>query len=95
VFAEKMISERLAKGTWIRLSEREAMGSDFMANEFITADSSGKLRAPANLKVLSSHWDTRMKTCHTLEANAAQIREGDRMLSMDVAWGYHQFRLHP
>jgi hypothetical protein len=66
-----------------------------MSKEFIAAESSGKLRAVADLKFLSSHWDTRMKECDTLEANAAQLREGDRMLSMDLASGYRRFRLHP
>jgi Reverse transcriptase (RNA-dependent DNA polymerase) len=93
VFAEKTISERLARGTWIELPEWDAMGSDFMSNEFTTA--SGKLRAVADLIFLSSHWDTRMTTCDTLEASAAQLREGDRIPSMDLASGYHQFRLHP
>jgi hypothetical protein len=79
VFAEKTISERLTRGTGIELSEREAMGSDFMSNEFIPADASGKLRAVAYLRFLSSHWDTSMTKCDTLDANAAQLREGYRM----------------
>jgi hypothetical protein len=33
--------------------------------------------------------------CDTLEANATQLREGDRMLSYNLESGYHQFRLHP
>jgi hypothetical protein len=92
---EETISKRLARGTWVELWAAEAAGARYMSNKFITSDLSGKLRSVADLKVWSSHWDTRLTTCDTLDANATQLREGDRMLSFDLASGYHHFRLHP
>jgi hypothetical protein len=85
----------MARGTWVEVSAAEAARARHMSNEFITSDSSGKLRSVADLKCLYSHWDTRLTKCDTLEANATQLREGDWMPSFGLASGYHQFRLHP
>jgi hypothetical protein len=94
-FAEEKISNRLESGTWVELSAAETAGARCMSNEFTTSDWNGKLRSVADLKFLSSHWDTCLMKCDTLEANATQLREGDRMLSYNLESGYHQFRLHP
>jgi hypothetical protein len=94
-FAEETMQKRIARGTWRGLSEEKAAHAQFVSNEFLRTNSDGTLRSVADLKFISSHWNARATKCDTLEANATQLREGDRMLSFDVASGYHQFRLHP
>lgn len=94
-FADETIRKRLARGSWIELTEEQAAASQYMSNEFITTDSSGNMRAVADLKYLSSFWDARLTKCDTLESNAPQLKKEDQLISFDLESGYHQFRLHP
>lgn len=95
LFVEKTIAKRLERCTWEELSEEEARAAPYVSREFLTPDSDGKLRAVADLKYISEHFLERRTKCDTLEASAALIRKGDRMLAFDLEAGYHQFRLHP
>jgi hypothetical protein len=90
-----VIEERLEERIWKELSENEAGKCLYVSREFTSYNADSKPRSVADLSHLSGHYDPIVTKSDTLERFSASLLPNDHVLSMDLRYGFHHFRLHP